>query len=187
MNTLIVLREISDDEVTKNAFYVANVLKKFGDVHIVSFGNDEDYDVDGVHVHKVNFILQADNVFNWVMLMNNELKRRAVELNDEKKFDIIHVHDWTAGPAGMSLAKLFGVPLISTFHSTEHQRGFGAYVSQAISDVEWWLAYESRYILVTNDATKNSLINDLKVPSDKIFYSNEDGIKKVFSMVGVMK
>ncbi len=185
MNFLILLKELNGDSVAENAIYVANILKEFGNVHVISYGNDSDYEENGINFHKVNFILQTDNIFNWVMLMNNELKRRAVELNDIEKFDIIHVHDWTAGPAGMSLSKLFEIPLISTFHSTEHQRGFGHYISQSISDVEWWLAYESRKIFVLDESTKNSLENDLKVPADKIMFSTGDNIKKVFSCEGV--
>ncbi len=185
MNTLILIKDFDGKEPLQNALYVASILKEFGDVHIISYGKQNDYIDNGINIHFVDFNLQADNIFNWTMLLNNEFKRRAVELNDIDNFDLIHAHDWTSGSSGMSLSKLFNVPLISTFHSTEHQRGFGAYISQIISDVEWWLAYESRTIFVTNQGTRASLMNDLKVPGDKIFDSNRDNIIKIVNEMGV--
>jgi len=187
MNTIIVLKDMGGDAVSRNAMDVARILKSLGDVHIVTFGKGGDYNIDGINIHEVDFILQADNIFNWIMLLNNEFKKRAVELNESVGFDIIHVHDWTAGPAGMTLSKYLNIPLVATFHSTEHQRGFGSYVSQIISDVEWWLAYESQRILVTDNQTRLSLIHDLKVPGDKIFDSTEDNIKSIFTELGEKK
>jgi len=185
MNTLILIKDVNGDEPSQNMMYVANILKEFGNVHVVTYGKRNDYVDKNINIHFVDFNLQADNIFNWTMLVNNEIKKRAIELNDKTNFDIVHSHDWTSGSAGISISKLLDIPLISTFHSTEQQRGFGSYVSQIISDVEWWLAYESRDIFVTNNNTRMSLINDLKVPGDKIFDSTKENIIKVINELGV--
>lgn len=140
------------------------------EVHLVCFDEAaKDFVQDGVNVHAVSFLLHLDNFFNWAMLMNNELKRRARELVDEGlRFDVVHANDWTTFPAALSIARLIETPLFVTFHSTEQGRGFGAQQSQVISDLEWWAGYEAKKLLVHDDATAASLVNDLKVPRNKI-------------------
>lgn len=37
-------------------------------------------------------------------------------------FDVVHAHDWAAFPAGEALKRVFGLPLLCHFHSTEFER-----------------------------------------------------------------
>ena len=139
------------------------------DVHIVCFGDSAyDSDTDRIHIHKVPLIIHGDNLFNWSMLMNNEIKRRSREIFESEGFDVIHGNDWITSTSAISLAKFTEKPLIVTIHSTERERGFGTPHSGIISDMEWWLTYEACCVLSNNDKTYWSLKNDLQLPDDKI-------------------
>src|SRR3989338_8173832 len=127
------INHISQKSAIDTLFFSENVFSK-------SFGN--------ASLHSVSFFLHADNLFDWVMLMNNELKRRGREIFTEKGFDIIHCNDWLTATAGISLCKITGKPLVITLHSTEHERGHGIPHSTIISDVEWWACYEASHIIV---------------------------------------
>jgi hypothetical protein len=121
-----------------------------------------------VHVHRVPLIIHGDNLFNWSMLMNNELKRRAREIFEGEGFGIIHANDWITSTAAISIAKFTEKPLVVTIHSTEKERGFGTPHSGLISDMEWWLTYEAGCVVSNNQRTYNSLKSDLQLPDEKV-------------------
>jgi glycogen(starch) synthase len=140
------------------------------EVHMVCFGSwplDESLG-ESIHVHRVPFLIHGDNLFNWSMLMNNELKRKSREIFEGEGFDIIHGNDWITSTSAISIAKFTEKPLIVTIHSTEKERGFGTKHSGLISDMEWWLTYEAGCVLSNNERTYWSLKNDLQIPDEKI-------------------
>lgn len=143
--------------------------------HVVCYGDDDsDYDIgEKIHVHQVRFMLGANNIYNWHMLMNNELKRRSRELMEENDFDIVHCIDWTAYPAVSGVSRMFDKPYIMTIQSAEKERGFGVNESGMISDMEWLSAYEARYVVALNRTTYDILINDYKIPESKLCYSDD--------------
>ncbi len=168
---LLLSREFVDGESTSEySRSLANFLSENGiEVHIVCFGNPVSEESTGrIHVHKVPLLIHGDNLFNWSMLMNNELKRRSREIFDGIGFDIIHGNDWITSTAAISLAKLTEKPLIVTIHSTEKERGFSTPHSGMISDLEWWLTYEAGCVLANNQRTHWSLKNDLQLPEEKV-------------------
>ncbi len=140
------------------------------EVHIISFGErDEELKLsDRVTVHKVHFMLHADNFFNWVMLMNNELKRKGRELFEKVGFDGVYANDWTTAPAAISLSQLENVPLCVTIHSTERERGFNMPHSSMIADMEYDLATKTTKVFVESQRTLDSLVTDYKIPKEKI-------------------
>ena len=119
-------------------------------------------------VHIVKLVIDANNPFNWTLLANNEMKQKGRELNKEKEFDLIHVHDWTTATAGMALSKLSEKPLVLTLHSTEHNRGFCNQHSQIVSSIEWWASFEAKKVIVDNRDAYNSVKYDLNLPEEKI-------------------
>jgi len=169
---LLLSREFVDGESTSDyARSLADFLSENGiEVHIVCFGNplSEESIGKNIHIHRVPLLIHGDNLFNWSMLMNNELKRRSREIFDGIGFDIIHGNDWITSTAAISLAKLTEKPLIVTIHSTEKERGSGMPHSGMISDLEWWLAYEAGCVISNNERTWWSLKNDLQLPEEKI-------------------
>ena len=47
---------------------------------------------------------------------------RARSIAGEEEFDIVHVHDWMAVPAGIAAKEMRGVPLVVHVHSLESDR-----------------------------------------------------------------
>jgi hypothetical protein len=168
---LLLSREFVDGESTSEySRSLADFLSENGiEVHIVCFGNPDSEESTGrIHVHRVPLLIHGDNLFNWSMLMNNELKRRAREIFEGEGFDVIHGNDWVTSTAAISIAKLTEKPLIVTIHSTEKERGFGMPHSGMISDLEWWLTYEAGCVLSNNERTCWSLKSDLQLPEEKV-------------------
>jgi glycogen(starch) synthase len=169
---LLLNREFAPGEsISEYTKSLAGFLDSRGiETHIVCFG-DSAYDGkagERIHVHKVPLVIHGDNLFNWSMLMNNELKRRSREIFESEGFDVIHGNDWITSTSAISIAKFTEKPLIVTIHSTEKERGFGTPHSGIISDMEWWLTYEACCVLSNNEKTYWSLKNDLQLPDGKI-------------------
>lgn len=119
-------------------------------------------------VSNIQFLLHADTYFNWVMLMNNELKRKGRELAEANDYLLVLAIDWTSAPAASSIASFFNIPLVTAFLSTEHNRGFSYENSRPISDIEWEAAFMSKRVVAMGEDCRNSLLYDLKIPADKI-------------------
>ena len=194
---LLLAREFVDDEsVSKYVKSLALFLAGRGiEVHIVCFSSSPDESKIGekIHIHRVPFMIHGDSLFNWSMLMNNELKRRSREIFEGIGFDIIHANDWVTSTSAISLAKFTEKPLIVTIHSTEKERGFGTKHSSMISDMEWWLTYEAGCVLSNNERTYNSLRHDLQLPEEKIRLVNplregwQDKVLEIYEKVSAAK
>jgi len=168
---LILTKDFSAGEGTSE--YIRSLslfLAKSGiETHIVCFGNHQPENLgEKIHMHRVPFMIHGDNIFNWSMLMNNELKRRAREIFEKEGFDIVHANDWLTSSSAVSLSKFTERPLVATIHSTEKERGFGIAHSGLISDMEWWLTFESKIVLANNTRTYASLKHDFALPDEKI-------------------
>jgi glycogen synthase len=86
-------------------------------------------------------------------------------------FDLIHVHDWLVGFAGVNLKRGHKTPLLATMHATERGRGrggLGGETSQAINNTEWWLTYEAWRVICTSQFMANEVRNYFQTPLDKI-------------------
>ncbi|MEM7815613.1 MAG: glycosyltransferase family 4 protein [Candidatus Aenigmatarchaeota archaeon] len=171
-SVLLLVREfVSGEGVSEYVRSLATFLSGKGiESHIVCFGtsNFEEKIGERTYIHRVPLIIHGDNLFNWSMMMNNEIKRRGREIFEETGFDIIHGNDWITSTSAISLAKFTEKPLIVTIHSTEKERGFCAPHSGIISDLEWWLTYEAGFVLANNQRTYHSLLQDLQLPEGKI-------------------
>jgi glycosyltransferase involved in cell wall biosynthesis len=169
---LLLSKEFVDGEgISEYVKSLARFLAEKGiEVHIVCFGNcDPEQDIGKrIHAHRVPLLIHGDNLFNWSMLMNNELKRRSREIFEADGFDVIHANDWITSAAAISIAKFTEKPLVVTIHSTENERGFGGKHSGLISDMEWWLTYEAGCVVSNNERTYHSLRSDLQLPDEKV-------------------
>ncbi|WP_414837629.1 glycosyltransferase family 4 protein [Candidatus Nanosalina sp. VS9-1] len=170
-HVLLLSKQIKDDEpVSEYVKSLASYLNNEGlQVSIVSFDDGSYYSLDSdIEVYRFPLHFDGSNIFNWSMMMNNEIKGQVMENIDTASIDVIHAHDWTTVPAAISLSKVLERPMMLTFHSTEQQRGFGTEHSEMISELEWQGAYESVKVFANNEDTKNSLLFDLDVSEDKI-------------------
>lgn len=171
MNVLLLSKDFRDGEgISEYCKSIASFLVEEGhEATIVSFEDGSHYSVDDrVNVHRVPVHFDGDNIYSWAMVLNNELKRQAKKILDEKGFDLVHANDWTTVPGGVALSKHAEIPLIVTIHSTENERGFEGEHAGIISELEWQGAFEADRVLATKHDTRSSLIFDLDVPEEKL-------------------
>jgi len=171
MNVVLLSKQFRDGEAvseyTKN---IAEYLVDEGhDVTVISFDDGSYYSIDDrVSVERFPLHFDGDNIYNWSMMMNNEMKGKVKDLMEDEEFDVIHANDWTTIPGGVALSKHTEVPLALTLHSTENERGFGGEHSEVISELEWQGAYEADKVFVNKEDTKNSVLFDLDTPEEKL-------------------
>lgn len=171
MKILILSKDFRDGEgVSEYCKSIAEYMVGKGHkAVIVSFDDGSYYSIsDKVDVYRVPVPFDGDNLYNWSMVMNNELKRQARIIYDEEDFDLVHCNDWTTVPGGISLSSHMEIPLVTTLHSTENERGFEGEHSEMISEMEWKAGQESDKLFVTNHDTKNSVLFDLDVLEEKV-------------------
>lgn len=170
MKTLILTKDFRQGEdISEHCRSLASYLDQQGvEVQVVCFNNGNTIEMDQVPVHEVDFILDGDNIYDWTMLMNNELKRVARGLVEDVEFDLIHAHEWTTLPAGITLKKLLEKPLAITIHSTENNRGFGGPHGALISEMEYRGTKEADLIIAPNHKVANSLKFDLDCSPEKL-------------------
>lgn len=127
--------------------------------------------ISGVDVHRIQpYPLAASSFPMWVMQMNMAKLEKAVSLFNEEPFDIIHAHDWLSAYCGRALKHTYKVPLISTIHATEFGRHNGLHTDEQryISDVEWWLTFESWRVICCSNYMLGELQRLFQLPADKL-------------------
>ncbi len=92
---------------------------------------------------------------------------RILEVYEEKP-DIVHGHDWFAGPAVYFLQEYFKVPGLLHVHSTEIERT-GNNPNPIIYQIEKEFFSKVKYVLPVSDLTKEVLIKTYKLPEEKVF------------------
>ncbi|WML45314.1 glycosyltransferase family 4 protein [Neobacillus sp. PS3-40] len=139
-------------------------------VHVITAGNGDlpQYEkIYNVNVHRVKPLNEQDShFFSWIGGLNLAMVQKATEL----KFDLIHVHDWLVGVAGIVLKETFVCPLLTTIHATEHGRNNGIHneIQRFIHQKEQQLMGESDQIIVCSKYMKSELISVFKVREEKI-------------------
>lgn len=151
------------------------LVKKGIEVDVVTCGaqGTMEFEVDeGVNVHRVSMNNPAAPDFlTWVMQLNLNLIEQANRLNlNGAKYDLIHAHDWLVAYAGKNLKHSWHIPLISTIHATEYGRNNGLHndLQRYISNVEWWLGYESWRIIACSRYMEDELKRVFQIPGDKL-------------------
>lgn len=171
MNVILLSKQLRDGEAISE--YTKNIAEELVEeghgATIISFDDGSYYSIDDrVEVIRFPLHFDGDNIYNWAMMMNNEMKGKVISLMEDEDFDLIHANDWTTVPGAVVLSKHTEKPLITTIHSTENERGFSGDHAEMISELEWQGTYESDHVLVTKEDTKNSVLFDLDVPEDKV-------------------
>jgi len=75
--------------------------------------------------------------------------------------DVVHAHDWQVAWAADTLAKLHGVRLVATFHTTERGRHGGRVppgVAAAVHSVESWLAHRADAVVASSRFMTNEVL-----------------------------
>ncbi|MDX1520419.1 MAG: glycosyltransferase family 4 protein [Anaerolineae bacterium] len=106
----------------------------------------------GVTVHRVfaPSLNAKSDVYDRVTSVNHTLEHYLLHQQDQK-YDLIHVHDWLTGFAGIRLQRAWRIPLVATIHATERGRGRG-YISndlqRAIDEAERVLIHTANHLIV---------------------------------------
>jgi len=112
-------------------------------------------------IHPLDFVASIHQL-EFSMLM------RAMGL--EKKYDIIHAHDWLVAQAAWTLKQGWQRPMVCTIHATEHGRQHGIYtpLQSYINANEWLLSYEACRVICCSEFMADEINQVLAVPMDKI-------------------
>ncbi len=128
--------------------------------------------VHHVRVFRVNTMnLPSKDFVTWVLQLNFSLMEKAIKLNEKYgPFDLVHAHDWLVAFAARTIKHAYSIPLVATVHATEYGRNQGLHndTQRYISDVEWWLTYESWKVIVCSRYMKSELQNIFQLPGNKI-------------------
>ncbi len=171
MKVVLLSQQFRDGEgVSEYCKNIAEHLVENGhDVSIVAFEDGSYYSIDErVDVHRVPLNFSGDNIYNWAMMLNNEIKGRVSDMMEGSEVDLIHVNDWVTVPGGVTLSKHLETPLVVTIHSTENERGFEGDHAGLISELEWKGGFAADKVLATKHDTRNSLLFDLDIPEEKL-------------------
>ncbi|HEX7713031.1 MAG TPA: glycosyltransferase family 4 protein [Bacillota bacterium] len=151
------------------------LLKQGVDVTVITCdmqGAAKYEEIHGIKVHRVPMSNPSPPDFlTWVLQLNLNMIEQANRLAFAgTTFDVIHAHDWLAGFAGKNLKHTWKNPLVATIHATEFGRNNGLYneLQRYISNVEWWLGYESWRVICCSLFMRDELQRVFQMPDDKI-------------------
>lgn len=85
--------------------------------------------------------------------------------------DVVHAHNWQVGWAGHTLAVLYGVPLVTTFHSTlssQHGGRVPPGTAASIHAAESWLAHSSTQVVASSKFMAREIIIGLELPAERV-------------------
>ncbi|MCL4426294.1 MAG: glycosyltransferase family 4 protein, partial [Firmicutes bacterium] len=162
--------------LAKHVYYLSHSLSQEGtQVAVVTLGghgtapreSEDNLEV----VRTVPYFSNAPDFTTWVMHANFGLLEAGLGLTREwGEPDIIHAHDWLVVYAGKALKNLLRIPLAATIHATEHGRNSGIHnpTQKYISDMEWWLTYESWRVVCCSHYMREELQRVFNLPGDKI-------------------
>jgi glycosyltransferase involved in cell wall biosynthesis len=91
----------------------------------------------------------------------------AEEIAVEKKFDVIHAHDWMTFPAGIAAKKVSGKPLVVHVHATDFDRTGGDAGTLVYSIERHGMESADKVITVSN-FTRKTVIEKYDIPPEKV-------------------
>lgn len=135
-------------------------------------GVPREHEDQGVHVVRVGATpVRSPDFLGYVHQLNHLMLAKSLELVQQgRRFDIVHAHDWIVAFAASGLKQALRRPLIATMHATEFGRNNGLHNDEQrhISDIEWWLIYEAWRVVVCSFAMQSELAHVFQVPPDKV-------------------
>ncbi len=136
---------------------------------------------EGAAVEAVNAYLTIHRVdmppvdvldhYNSVIANNAYFVAYAEKLATTHTYDLIHMHEWLTGFAGIALKHQWKVPLLATIHGTErgrHQGYLPSHTSQQINQLEWEICFEAWRVIVCSHFMREELQRYFALPPNKI-------------------
>ncbi|AQS60601.1 glycosyl transferase family 1 [Desulforamulus ferrireducens] len=167
---------VSVGGLASHVYDLTRAMAQQGDeIHLITRGDagtPEYENVHGVHVYRVNpFRVSSTDFVTWVMQLNLAMLERAITLmQDLPEVDLVHAHDWLVTYVAKVLKHSYKLPLIATIHATEWGRHNGLHndMQRHISDIEWWLTYESWRVICCSYYMQGQLKHIFQLPEDKM-------------------
>lgn len=127
---------------------------------------------NGVTIHRIETDhFDPSNMYNTVIDNNHCFVDYANELAQDEPFDLVHVHDWLTGVAGVRLKYEHKIPLLVTIHATErgrHQGYVTSNTSSRINALEAQICHEAWRVVVCSRFMTTELHNYFGAPFDKL-------------------
>ena len=125
-----------------------------------------------VTIHRLETALfDASNMFNTVIDNNHAFVDYANQIAGNDPFDLIHIHDWLMGVAGVRIKHELKIPLLVTIHATERGR-YQGYInsdnSRRIDGLEAQICHEAWRVIVCSNFMTTELHNYFGTPFDKM-------------------
>lgn len=127
---------------------------------------------DYITIHRVEMpAVDVLDHYNSIIANNAYFVEYAHAHLASETYDLIHIHEWLTGSAGIALKHDWKLPLLATIHGTErgrHQGYLTSHTSQQINQLEWRICYESWRIIVCSQFMQDELQKYFETPMDKI-------------------
>lgn len=139
---------------------------------VLTYGEKEETEYrDGVEIHRVPATDAASDTISWAMHLGHQIEKKAIELNKQEKFDLVHAHDWMAVPGATGIKKTLALPMVFTVHSTQEGRdGRDSEYQETIHNLEWYGTYEASQVITVGREFSEEVKNLYEVPENKINY-----------------
>ncbi len=127
--------------------------------------------IEGVLIHRVAPCHGRPlNFFAWVHQLNLAMLEKGVSLCRQRRFDLVHAHDWLVAYAGQGIKHIFHMPLLATVHATEFGRNHGLHTDEQryIGEVEWSLTFEAWRVICNSRYMREEIEGVFNLPPDKI-------------------
>jgi len=158
--------------IGSHCYDLSQSLAEMGhDVHVITYGDSEKTEQVGkVAVHRVPSANAPDTI-SWSIYLGQRMEKKAIELQKEGRFDLVHAHDWMTVPAAVGIKKMLGLPFVFTLHSTEHGRsGVHDSYTKMINDLEWYGTYECSELVTVGKDFCSEVRQLFRPPENKLHY-----------------
>ena len=126
---------------------------------------------DNLTVHRVELPWLSGDLYPSVASNNELLAQYAVRCFGSIRPSLLHFHDWYMGVAGLTLKKLWNVPVIATMHRMRRERDtakISLRSSQQIDQLEQDIGSEAAHIIVCSESMRKSVHELLAVPIERL-------------------
>lgn len=137
--------------------------------------------VESAHIEQINEYITIHRVemppvdvldhYNSIIANNDYFVQYVSATLADQRYDLIHIHEWLTGAAGIALKHQLRLPLLATIHGTErgrHQGYLSSNTSRQINQSEWHICYEAWRVIVCSQFMRGELQEYFATPADKI-------------------
>jgi glycosyltransferase involved in cell wall biosynthesis len=160
------LAELRMDHIDDMPIYVDVITTRYGG------GPAIEHLSDYITIHRLETNpFDPVDIYNTVIDNNGFFIDYVNKLTQATPFDLIHVHDWLTGVAGVQLKYEHKIPLLVTIHATErgrHQGHITSATSSRIDALEWQICHEAWRIIVCSHFMTVELNGFFGMPTDKM-------------------